>query len=272
MATSTANEAAEGFDRSSLTIEGFGSLSVRVWRAGEGSPVLFLHGYERHPGGAPFLRRLAEGHAVFAPEQPGFGRSDGLPLMDSFVDYVLFYRELARSWGVDQIDVVGHSLGGMLAAEIAALCPQLVRRLVLVNPFGLWDDECGGVDPYGAFRAVQAAKWVDASAPPSEPTSFDGDPADKEDLALFEAANQTAATKLLWPLPDRGLRRRLPFVAAPTLVVHGATDGLVPAQYAATFADLIPNAELRLIEGAGHYPMLDQEDEFFQAVEPFLAG
>ncbi len=150
-------------------------------------------------------------------------------------------------------------------------CPQLVRRLVLVDAFGLWDDDCGGVDPFGAARAVLAAKWGDSSAPPDEPSSFDGDPDNAEDVALFEAANQTAATKLLWPLPDRGLRRRPPFVAAPTLVVHGDRDGLVPPQYAPDFVELLPDAELRLIEGAGHYPMLEREDEFFQALEPFLA-
>ncbi len=272
MGTSTDIEAGPRFERRSLTIEGFGSFDIRVWRAGEGPPLLFLHGYERHPGTTPFLSRLAERYEVLAPEHPGFGRSDGLRYLDGILDYVLFYRELVRSWGIETLDVVmGHSLGGMVAAEFAALCPQAVRRLVLVDAFGLWDDECGGVDPFGAARAVRAAKWGDSSAPPDEPTSFDGDPDQPEDLALFEAANQTAATKLLWPLPDRGLRRRLPFVSAPTLVVHGEDDGLVPVQYAHDFVQLIPRAELRLIEGAGHYPMLEREDQFFQALEPFLA-
>src|SRR5580692_2242404 len=118
-----------------------GQFDINVWSEGTGEPVLFLHGYERHPGSAGFLTRLAENHRVLAPEQPGYGSSTGFDQIRDITDLTLFYRSLIASWGVAQIDVVGHSMGGMLAAEIAVLVPQVVRRLVLVDSFGLWLDD-----------------------------------------------------------------------------------------------------------------------------------
>jgi pimeloyl-ACP methyl ester carboxylesterase len=188
-------------------------------------------------------------------------------------DLVLFYRTLLAEIGYLDVDIIGHSSGGMLAAEIAVLCPQLVGRLVLVNAFGLWRDETGGVDPFGRKEEVLAAKWHDpANAPNPEPSNFDALSGSREDRILFEARNLTNATKLLWPIPDRGLRRRLPYITSTTLVIHGDSDDLVPSRYGEEFAQLIPDSRLVLIEGAGHYPMFEQEDSFNKELEGFLAG
>jgi pimeloyl-ACP methyl ester carboxylesterase len=156
----------------SLDIKNIGSFSVNLWQEGSGTPVLFLHGYERHPGGAPFLQKLAETHTVYAPEQPGYGSSTGFEYIQDMFDVVLFYRELIRSWGHESIDVIGHSSGGMIAGEIAALNPGLIRKLVLVDSFGLWLDDQPSQDPFGAAEQVLAAKWHDpAAVPKPEPTS-----------------------------------------------------------------------------------------------------
>jgi pimeloyl-ACP methyl ester carboxylesterase len=80
------------------------------------------------------------------------------------------------------------------------------------------------------------------------------------------------ATTFLWPIAERGLRRRLPYLDVPTLVVNGAADGLVPVSYSREMANLVADARLELIEGAAHYPMFEQEDAFVQVVEGFLAG
>src|SRR3954449_6088714 len=103
-----------------------GAFEVNVWPAGAGSPIVYLHGYERHPGGAPFLERLAEHHLVHAPEQPGYGTSTGLTEVRDIFDLVLFYRSLVSGWGHRRVAVVGHSTGGMLAAELAIVAPELV--------------------------------------------------------------------------------------------------------------------------------------------------
>lgn len=250
-----------------------GDFDVRVWTAGAGRPVLYLHGFERHPGDAPFLLHLADTRSVLAPEQPGYGDSHGEHLVRDVFDLVLFYRAMLTQSGYSEIDIIGHSSGGMIAAEIAVLCPQLVGRLVLVNPFGLWRDETGGVDPFGRKEEVLAAKWHDSTqAPNPEPSNFDALSSSREDRILFEARNLTSAAKLLWPLPDRGLRRRLPYIGSTTLVIHGGSDGIVPPSYGEEFAQLIPDARLVLVEGAGHYPMFEQEDTFIGELESFLDG
>jgi pimeloyl-ACP methyl ester carboxylesterase len=250
-----------------------GPFDVNVWSKGTGYPLLFLHGYERHPGGAPFLERLAERHTVHAPEQPGYGTSVGFDHVDDLLDLVLFYRALIESWGVDRIDVVGHSTGGMIAAELAVVAPRLVRRLVLVDAFGLWIDDEPAADPFGPASQVLAAKWHDPAARPDpEPSIFVADPTDPQGAILFEAQNRATATKFMWPIAERGLRRRLRYVDAPTLVVHGASDGLLPMAYAEELAGLIDGAELVRIADAGHYPMIEQEDAFLAAVTDFLAG
>jgi pimeloyl-ACP methyl ester carboxylesterase len=88
---------------------------------------------------------------------------------------------------------------------------------------------------------------------------------------IFKAKNLAAATKFMWPFPDRGLRRRLEFLSVPTLVVHGESDRLVPLSYGRELARLIPNARLAPISGAGHLPMLEQESSFLAVVDEFLA-
>lgn len=256
---------------STLDIPNLGSYHVDLWTGGEGPPLLFLHGYERHPGGAGFLVRLAQDRRVLAPEHPGYGSSTGLENVHDLLDLVLYYRELVRSWDIEQLDVVGHSLGGMFAAELAAICPQLVRRLVLVNSFGLWIDDEPTLDPFGPADEVRAAKWH-GDPPAAEPSNYVPDPDDPHGGIIVQGTNLATATKFMWPIAERGLRRRLPLIAAPTLVLHGRSDGLVPVSHAQEFVRLIPDATLALLDDAGHYPMVEREDEFVAAVDRFLSA
>jgi pimeloyl-ACP methyl ester carboxylesterase len=102
-----------------------------------------------------------------------------------------------------------------------------------------------------------------------EPSAFDGN-GDAGALAVFRAQNLGTATKFMWPVPDRGLSRRLPYVKAPTLIVHGEADGLIPPVYAQAFARMIAGSRLAIIRNAGHLPMIEAEDEFTAAVAQFL--
>jgi pimeloyl-ACP methyl ester carboxylesterase len=248
-----------------------GPFDVRVWQGGAaGRPLLFLHGFEQHPGAAPFLARLGETHAVRAPEHPGYGDSHGFEHVEDIFDVTLHYRRLIERWGAGPVDVVGHSLGGMFAAELAALAPHLVRRLVLVSPYGLWLDETPMPDPFVmAPPALAQAKWHAPDKAGAEPTSFEA--SHGETIATFRAQNLSTATKFLWPIPDRGLKRRLRYVAAPTLVIRGASDGLFPAPYLEAWTGAIDGAKGVTLADAGHLPMVEAEDAFIAAVEGFLA-
>ncbi|OAI40339.1 alpha/beta hydrolase [bacterium SCGC AG-212-C10] len=248
-----------------------GHSTVRVWKEGTGTPLLYLHGYEQHPGEAPFLKRLSANRQVIAPEHPGYGESTGFDDIDGVLDMTLHLRRLVESLGTGPVDVVGHNLGGMFAAEFAAICPQLTRKLVLSGPFGVWLDEHPAKDFFVLNDTdLKAAKWANAehaSLETSLPSSLhEGSHA----AVLNRTQNLSVATKYLWPIPDRGLRKRLPLITAPTLILQGEADGLVTPPYAREFVRLIPGAQLQTLPGAGHLPMFEAEDAFVSAVEAFL--
>ncbi len=255
-----------------MTKEKVGTLDIRVWRAGTGAPLLYLHGFEQHPGAASFLNRLARNREVCAPEHPGFGDSTGFQENYDVIDVALHYRRLIESWKQGPVDVVGHSLGGMFAAELAATSPHMVRKLVLVDAYGLWLDEHPLPDPFALSpKDLERAKWCDpAKAPMPEPSAFEGN-GNAEALMVFRAQNLGTATKFMWPIPDRGLNRRLSYVKAPTLIVHGEADGLIPPSYAQAFARMIADARVATIRNAGHLPMIESEDQFTSTLNEFLA-
>jgi pimeloyl-ACP methyl ester carboxylesterase len=255
----------------SITEVTVGDVRIRVWAEGHGSPLLYLHGYEQHPGAAEFLKELSVRHTVIAPELPGYGDSTGGEHIGDCLDVVLRYRELLEQQSVGPVDIVGHCLGGMFAAELSAIDPHLVRKLVLVNPFGIWLDDLPLADPFTmSEEQLRTAKWHDqVGYADREPSilPIDSEPSERN---AFRARNLAMATKFMWPLPDRGLRKRLRFVQAPTLVVHGISDGLVPTRYSEEFVRLIPDAQLCVLPQAGHLPMVERPDEFLHAVGGFL--
>jgi pimeloyl-ACP methyl ester carboxylesterase len=245
-----------------------GKWKTRVLAAGEGEPLVFLHG----AGGLvwdPVLDALAERYRVIAPEHVGSGGSQGLEHLEDVLDLVLYYAELFDALGLPSVSLMGHSFGGMVAAEIAAINPERVRKLALVAPIGLWLDD-HPVPDISAMSAKQlrGALLADPAGPAARALAL-ADPADPQ--ALFEAAATMASIlQFIWPLPDKGLRRRLYRVKAETLIVWGAEDRLVNPAYAREFASAISGAQVHLIPGAGHLPQLEQTDRLVAALNDFL--
>jgi len=230
--------------------------------------VLFLHG----AGGLfwdPLLEALAGEHTVYAVEHPGGAGSDALEHLPGIWELVLFYDELLDGLGLDAVDVVGHSFGGMVAAELAANNPERATKLVLIAPIGLWRDDA----PIPDMAATPAEKLPElVLADPTGPlAAFLTPPADDPE-ALFQAAMRMASIfHFIWPIPDKGLDRRIHRVSAPTLLIWGKQDGLVPPVYADEFASKLRNAQIALVDGAGHIPQLEQPDEVRELVLSFLA-
>ncbi len=249
-----------------------GRFSVRVWSEGQGRPVVYLHGYDGQLGDTPFLQRLAKTRQVFAPEHPGYGTSTGIDQIDGILDMTLYLRELLGALGLEKADVIGHSLGGMFAAELAAICPHSVDRLVLVSPFGLWLEEQEIPDIFVMSpNALQRNAWHAPEAPAAQAmlsrlANSEGGGA----AIITRAMNLSAAGKFLWPIPDRGLAKRLRLITAPTQVIVGESDKLIGRPYGEAFASQIPNAKLSVIGEAGHFPMVESEDAFFAVLDGFL--
>ncbi len=246
-----------------------GKWKTRVLSAGSGDPVVFLHG----TGGLmwdPLLEALAQSHRVIAPEHPGSGTSQGLEHLEDILDLVLYHAELFDALDLPAPAVIGHSFGGMVAAEIAATNPERVSKLALIAPLGLWQDDhpIPDVSTVGPGQLAQLL-LADPTGPAAGLLPAP-DPLDPE--ALFRASLTMASVlQFTWPLPDKGLRRRLYRVKAPTLVIWGSEDRYVDPAYGEAFRAAIAGAELRVVEGAGHMPHLEQTAEVAGLIEAFVA-
>ncbi|MFR9804758.1 alpha/beta fold hydrolase [Pseudonocardia sp. RS010] len=246
-----------------------GPIAARVLVAGTGEPLLFLHG----AGGLwwdPFLDELSRHHTVHAVEHPGANVSEDLDHLPGLWELVLFYDELLDALGLDSVRVVGHSFGGMVAAELAANSPRRVSRLVLLCPVGFWREDhpipdIAGIPPDTLPQLVLAD--------PEGPLAAALTPPADDPQALFEAALRMASIlHFIWPLPDKGLVRRIHRVSAPTLLVWGEQDRLVDPAYAEEFTSRLRDSRLALVPDAGHLPQLEQTGAVLARVLPFLEG
>ena len=255
-----------------ITVNGTG---IEVASKGSGEPLVYLHGAFGYRGWHPFMDALAEHFTVYAPIQPGFVDSaPGPDDIDDLLDLTLYHFDLLDALGLQAPNVVGHFLGGMIAAEMAALRPNSVSKLVLAAPAGIWLEEDPGVDyfatPIDELRGVLFAD-------PDSDAAKSVLPEPKDDLErgtqIIERVRSLATVgKFLWPIPDKGLKKRMPRITAPTLVVVGEQDNVVPASYGNEFASRIPGAAVHTMAGAGHMMMLEQPTEFAQLIRGFLGS
>ena len=252
--------------------QGEGNIPVRV--SGNGPPILYLHS-EIGLSWDNFLAGFTANHTVYAPEFPGTaaGDSDAIHQHDDLLDVVLAYEEVVRALGLERAVVIGHSFGGMLAAELAAVFPDLFSGVVLIDAFGLWSN----TDPTssdlmaGPYERLPDLLFHDPHCPAAQSMRIPSvDAADALDRAAASIWAIGCAAKFLWPIPERGLAKRLHRITVPTLIVWGAQDAVVPVHYASQFADLIAESRVQIIDSCGHIPQLEQEAQTIAAVAAFL--
>ena len=252
---------------SAVRVNGY---DCRVWRKGSGAPVGYLAGLAGLPKWPAFADALAGRREVVAPSIPGFPGAEGHRELDSTLDWIVAMRELLNGCGLEGPPLIGVSVGATLAAEVAAMWPHKVEKLVLVAPFGLYDPERPTANPWaqqgGAFAGLfcnDADAYGDFIRRPN-----DADPV--EWPIEMTRARETAA-RLLWPLGDTRLVRRLHRVICPTLIVWGADDRVIPPSYAETFAAAIAGpTEVRHLSSAGHLADIDRPQELAKVVLDFL--
>jgi pimeloyl-ACP methyl ester carboxylesterase len=251
-----------------VDINGF---ATRVWRKGSGPRIGFLAGYGGLPKWVPFLDRLAETRTVVVPSLPGFPGGDrGHTMLDSHLDWVLAVRDLIDKAGLGGADLVGSSVGGSFAAEVAAIWPDKVKRLALIAPFGLYDEKDPAADPW-AHRADELPALM--TAQPEVYKALKEMPAGANSIEwpIEQTRAAEAAARVFWPLGNTRLGRRLPLITAPTLILWGEHDRLLPRSYAGAIAAAIGTmSEVRIIAGAGHLAELDQPNEAAAAILAFM--
>ena len=247
-----------------------GRFEVDLLEGGSGDPLLFLHGVSGLEW-TPLLERLSVGHTVIAPRTPGFGESTGTENLDDIHDLVIFYLDLLDQLGLHEIPSVGHSLGGMFAAELAATQPDRFSHVTLVSPFGLWDEANPVADLFSMAlpdlaRAMYAnekseAAVAVATAPQARMTEVDPETETGQATIKYlvdRAKSMSTAAKYLWPIPNRGLAKRLHRVRQPGLVIWGECDGIVPPVYAEHFAAQMTNATVHIVPDAAHMVVDEQ--------------
>jgi pimeloyl-ACP methyl ester carboxylesterase len=252
-----------------------GRLRIHVKTAGSGPPVVFFHGAYGLRWD-PFLDALAARHTVHAPEHPGTtpGEPDAIQQIDDLWDLVLAYDDMLDALGLEAPALVGHSFGGMVAAEMAATHRRRVGRLVLISPIGLWRDDT----PVQNWMALPPDVLVKAVChDPEGPVARAAFAMPEDPEAQIDAVVQLTWTlgctgKLVWPLADKGLKKRLHRVQAPTLIVWGRHDGLVPPVYAEEFRRRIVGARVEVVDGAAHLPHLEQLATVAPMVQGYLGG
>jgi pimeloyl-ACP methyl ester carboxylesterase len=245
----------------------------RVLEGGSGAPLVFLHGAGGLLADNPFLDQLAQRYHVFAPEWPGYGESTGEELLEDMLDFALHGWDLVDALGLSRPHMIGHSMGGMIAAEMACLAPRDVGKLVLAAPAGLWLDEHPVPDIFAQLPFQLVELLFHDPAKGQALLTGGADLSDMEALKDFYLASQrrlAMAGKILFPIPNRRLSKRLYRLTAETLLVWGAADRLIVPAYAERWQALVPSARVRMIEGAGHMSPYEQPAAFVNAVREFL--
>ncbi|QDF37497.1 alpha/beta hydrolase [Bradyrhizobium symbiodeficiens] len=250
-----------------------GRINLNFRIKGQGPALVYFH-----PAAGlawdPFLDKLSERFTIHAPEFPGTTPGDPYAIhqVDDLADAVFFYEEAIRQMGLVGSIAVGQSFGGMLAIELSAAFPDLFSKLIVLDPIGLWRDE------------APVANWMTASAQ-ELPAMLFKDPMRPAAQALLampeepEAAvvataqliwNYGATGKMVWPIPDRGMKKRLHRVKTPSLIVWGENDAMIASSYAHELARQIKGSQVEIVADCGHIPQVEQSLTTFRLVSGFL--
>jgi len=244
-------------------------VPVQVLEGGEGEDLVLLHDAGGITAEHPFLLSLARRYRVHAPLLPGYGDSEEAPSIRDMLDVTLHTFDVVEALGLRRPVLVGCSLGGMIAAEMAAVAPNEVERLALIAPAGLWLDDHPIPDIFAALPHELPALLFHDPAFGASVLTGGIDMEDPQFLIPFLVNNARTlgmAGKFLFPIPDRGLRDRLYRIKARTRLVWGESDRLIPPAYAQAFQAGIRGAQLTIIPKAGHVPHLEQTAATMDAI------
>jgi pimeloyl-ACP methyl ester carboxylesterase len=246
-----------------VTIAG---AAVRLFRGGVGQPLLFLHGACGHTGWMPFLDELSRRFLVLAPEHPGFGQSDDPPWLDDIADLAYFHLDLMAALNLRRVHLMGTSLGGWVAAEMAVRSTARLAGLTLVGAVGI---TAGGEPIPDVFRMPEDENLRRYYADPGRAARRIGD-LERADYQIV-AKNRATVTRLAYRprFHNPGLPKWLHRIDVPTLLLWGGADRLVPPAFGEAYRALIPGARLVVLPGAGHAPFDEQKDAFVAAFRSF---
>lgn len=260
-----------------------GRTETRVFEVGNGPPLLYLHSAGGLYENDPFLVALGEHYHVYAPSLPGYLDSEGADNLRTMLDFTLWGFDVMDALKIELPVVVGHSMGGMIAAEMAAINPRAFRGLGLISAAGLWLDEHPMPDLFAKLPfelpellfsdPVWGTQFItegyDFGSSQDDMVSFIvrfQDESFLQEFLIKNARRMGTAGKILFPIPERGLSERLYRATLPTVIVWGDSDKLMPMPYAHAFQSHLPHARLVTIPGAAHMSPYEQPGEVINAL------
>jgi len=240
---------------------------ISLRRGGSGDPLLYLHGANGVPAVMPFMEKLAERFDVLVPEHPGFGASDEPEWLENMHDLAYFYLDVLKNLDFRDVHLVGSSLGGWLALEMAVRDTSRMKSLVLVGPSGI----CApGVQPGDFFLWSPEELARNLFFDPVLAEKMLAQPMTPEQLDV-SLKNRHAVARLGWEprLHDPFLHKWLHRVNVPVKIVWGEADKILPVAYAHEFKKLMPKADVEIIPRCGHLPQAEKPDQFCDVVFRF---
>jgi len=249
--------------------------SWQVYSGGTGPALVWLHGLGGVNPSDPVIAALEGKHKVIAPVAPGFNDLAEIDEIGNIHELALDYDDLLEHFHIDHATIIGHSFGAMIGAEIAAHFPRRAQKLVLMAPVGLWNDAYPVMDIFAEpYMQIETILWHDKEAREAMAArrSNEAGPQSEAERIIAVAQALTAITKFTWPIPDKGLRKRLPRIAASTLALFGEKDNFVSPRYAEDFARGLRLGQTAVVKGAGHMVPYERTGEVVALIERFLAA
>jgi len=240
---------------------------LNLRRGGSGEPLLYLHGASGAPAVLPFMEKLAQRFDMLVPEHPGFGASDEPGWLENMHDLAYFYLDVLESLGLRGLHLVGSSLGGWLALEMAVRDASRLKSLLLVGPAGI---SVPGVKPGDVFLWSPEELTRNLFFDPALAEKMLAQPMTPE-LLDVSLKNRHTVARLGWEprMHDPFLRKWLHRVNVPVKIVWGEADKILPVAYAGEFKKLMPAAEVEIIPRCGHLPQAERPEEFCDIVMRF---
>ena len=232
--------------------------------------LVYLCGIAGHPAMSPALESVQDAEwDVVVPQLPGFDGRSGFRVPDDYLAWLTVVWDALDATGALPCPVVGASVGGMIAADLAAFRPEAVTMLALLGPFGIFDEAHAGLDLFAVPTAERMGHLFAKGGPEPFVERFGHLGADEGPVARY--LSDVAAASLLWPLGDHGQAHRLHRVTCPTLVLWGAEDELLPAALSSRWGD-VDGATVDVVAGAGHLLEWDASVEVAARLVAFLGS
>jgi len=237
---------------------------IRLRRGGKGKPLVYLHGANGVPTILPFMEKLAERYEVLVPEHPGYGLSDEPEWLENIHDVAYFYLDLFKKLNLKDVLLMGGSMGGWIALEIAVRDTSRLAELVLVAPAGIAAPGVQVADiflmpPEDVVRALYHDQKIAESllAMPLSPEAID-----------IGLKNRHTTARLGWEprLHDPHLPKWLHRIDVPVRIIWGEKDQILPVKFVDEFKKQLPHAEIHIVKNAGHLPQVEKVDEFIKLV------